>query len=69
LTSGEPAEYHTVCILILEEGVRDLFRVSGVAMGILAIVVGILVLALPNLLEWIVGIGLIVVGVLAIARR
>jgi hypothetical protein len=69
LTSGEPAEYHTVWVLVLEEGVEIMFRVSGVAMGIVAIVVGILVLALPNLLEFIVGIGLIVVGALAIARR
>ena len=53
----------------MEEGVKIMFRVSGVAMGIVAIVVGILVLALPNLLEFIVGIGLIVVGALAIARR
>jgi hypothetical protein len=69
LTSGEPAEYHTVWVLVLEEGVEIMFRVSGVAMGIVAIVVGILVLALPDLLEFIVGIGLIVVGALAIARR
>jgi hypothetical protein len=69
LTSGEPAEYHTVWVLVLEEGVKIMFRVSGVAMGIVAIVVGILVLALPDLLEFIVGIGLIVVGALAIARR
>jgi len=46
-----------------------MFKVSGIAMGIVAIVVGILVLVLPNLLEFIVGIGLIVVGALAIARR
>ena len=46
-----------------------MFKVSGIAIGIVAIVVGILVLALPNLLEFIVGIGLIVVGALAIARR
>ncbi len=35
-------------------------------MGILAIVVGILVLAIPNLIRWFIGIGLIVLGVLAI---
>jgi hypothetical protein len=66
---GEPAEYHAVWILVLEEGVEIMFKVSGIAMGIVAIVVGILVLVLPNLLEFIVGIGLIVVGALAIARR
>jgi hypothetical protein len=44
-------------------------RVSGLAMGIVAIVVGILVLAVPHLLQWILGIGLIVVGLLAILRK
>ena len=44
-------------------------KVSGLAMGIVAIVVGILVLAVPDLLKWILGIGLIVVGILAILRR
>jgi len=44
-------------------------KVSGLAMGIVAIVVGILVLAVPQLLQWILGIGLIVVGLLAILRK
>jgi hypothetical protein len=44
-------------------------KVSGLAMGIVAIVVGILVLAFPDLLRWILGIGLIVVGLLAILRK
>jgi len=44
-------------------------KVSGLAMGIVAIVVGILVLAVPDLLKWILGIGLIVVGLLAILRK
>jgi hypothetical protein len=44
-------------------------KVSGLAMGIVAIVVGILVLGFPDLLRWIVGIGLIVVGLLAILRK
>jgi len=42
---------------------------KGLWMGIVVIIIGILVLALPGLLRWIVGIGLIVVGVLAILRR
>jgi len=42
---------------------------SGVAMGILAIVAGVLILAWPSLFRWIVGIFLIVWGVLAIANR
>jgi hypothetical protein len=44
-------------------------KVRGLAMGIVAIVVGILVLTVPDLLRWILGIGLIVVGLLAILRR
>lgn len=44
-------------------------RINGVAMGILAIVFGILVLAWPGMLRWLVGIYLIVVGVLAIFGR
>jgi len=44
-------------------------RLSGLAVGIVAIVVGILVLAVPHLLQWILGIGLIVVGLLAIVRK
>ena len=44
-------------------------KITGSWMGIVAIIIGILVLALPGLLQWIVGIGLIIVGVLAILRR
>ncbi len=44
-------------------------KVSGLAMGIAVIIVGILVLAVPDLLRWILGIGLIVVGLLAILRK
>lgn len=46
-----------------------MFKVSGLTVGIAAIVVGILVLGFPDLLRWILGIGLIVVGILAILRR
>ena len=42
---------------------------QGVWMGVLAIVLGILVLALPDLIRWIVGVGLIVIGVMALLRR
>jgi len=38
-------------------------------MGIIAIVIGILILAVPDLLRWILGIALIVMGILAILRR
>jgi uncharacterized membrane protein HdeD (DUF308 family) len=47
----------------------SIMKLSGLAVGIVAIVVGILVLGFPDLLRWIVGIGLIVVGVLAIVRK
>jgi uncharacterized membrane protein HdeD (DUF308 family) len=41
-------------------------KITGLWMGILAVVIGILVLLLPHLLSWIIGIGLIVLGILAI---
>lgn len=41
-------------------------KITGLWMGILAIVLGILVLALPDLIRWFIGIGLIVMGVLAV---
>jgi len=44
-------------------------KIKGLWMGMIAIIIGILVLALPGLLQWIVGIGLIVVGVLAILGK
>ncbi len=43
--------------------------VSGMAMGILAIIAGLLVLIWPELVRWIIGIFLIVWGVLAIINR
>ena len=44
-------------------------KVTGLWMGIIAIVIGILILAVPDLLRWVLGIGLIVVGLLAILRK
>ena len=44
-------------------------KITGLWMGIIAIVIGILILAVPDLLRWILGIGFIVVGILAILRR
>jgi uncharacterized membrane protein HdeD (DUF308 family) len=45
-------------------------KVSGLWMGIIAIVLGILVLVVPfSVIQWILGIGLIVVGLLAILRK
>ena len=44
-------------------------KIEGLWMGIIAIVIGVLVLALPGLIQWTVGIGLIVIGVLAILGK
>jgi membrane protein implicated in regulation of membrane protease activity len=44
-------------------------KITGLWMGIIAIIIGILILAFPDLLRWILGISLIVVGILAILRR
>ena len=46
-----------------------MLRITGLWMGIIAIVIGILILAVPDLLRWVLGIGLIVVGILAILRK
>jgi uncharacterized membrane protein HdeD (DUF308 family) len=43
--------------------------ISGVTMGILAIVAGILILIWPSFVQWILGVFLIVWGVLAIINR
>jgi uncharacterized membrane protein HdeD (DUF308 family) len=43
--------------------------VSGVAMGILAVVAGLLVLIWPELVRWVLGIFLIVWGILTIINR
>ena len=43
--------------------------ISGMTMGILAVVAGILVLIWPDFARWIIGIFLIVWGVLAIVDR
>jgi uncharacterized membrane protein HdeD (DUF308 family) len=43
--------------------------IGGVAMGILAVVAGLLVLIWPELVRWIIGIFLIIWGVLTIINR
>ena len=43
--------------------------VSGVALGILSIVAGLLVLVRPELVRWIIGIFLIVWGILAVMNK
>ena len=44
-------------------------KITGVSLGIITIVLGILVLAWPDLIRWFVGIGLIVIGVLSVVRK
>jgi uncharacterized membrane protein HdeD (DUF308 family) len=44
-------------------------RITGLWMGIIAIILGILILAAPSAIQWILGIGFIVVGILAVLRR
>jgi hypothetical protein len=46
-----------------------MLRITGLWMGVIAIVIGILILAIPDLLRWTLGIGFIVVGLLAIMRK
>jgi len=62
-----------VQIFVQREDVFDMAKkniaISGLAMGIIAIVAGVLVLAWPGSLYWIVGIFLIVWGILAVIGR
>ena len=44
-------------------------KVAGWWLGTIAIVFGILIIAFPHLLAWLVGIALIVIGILAILGR
>ncbi len=44
-------------------------KISGLWMGVIAIILGILVLAFPELIRWFIGIGLIVLGILALIRK
>jgi len=48
---------------------KNSISITWVAMGILAVVAGILVLVWPDFVRWIIGIFLIVWGVLAIINR
>ena len=41
-------------------------RVAGIWMGVIAVVVGILIIAFPDFIRWVLGIALIVLGVVAI---
>lgn len=41
-------------------------KVTGLWMGVLAIVIGVFVLVFPDLIRWFIGVGLIVIGVMAV---
>ena len=41
-------------------------KIAGLGMGVIAVVVGILIIAFPDLIRWVLGIALIVMGVMAI---
>lgn len=41
----------------------------GLWLGIILVIFGILVLAVPDLIRWLVGISLVVVGILSIIRN
>ena len=43
-----------------------MLRVTGLWMGIIAVIVGILIIAFRSLIRWALGIALIVMGVMAI---
>ena len=44
-------------------------RRNGLIMGLVLVVIGIIVLVLPDIIQWAVGIGLIVLGLLSMFRR
>ncbi len=46
-----------------------MLRISGVWMGIIAIILGVLVLLFPDIIRVTVGVGLIVLGILALLRK
>ena len=41
-------------------------RIAGLWMGVIAVVVGVIIIAFPDLIRWVLGIALIVMGVMAI---
>ena len=47
----------------------SMFGLSNIVLGIIAIVAGLLILIFPHLLQWIVGIFLIIWGILTIVGK
>ena len=46
-----------------------MIKVSGVWMGVIAIVLGVLVLIFPDIIRVTVGVGLIILGIIALIRK
>ncbi len=44
-------------------------KITGTWIAVIAIILGILVLALPDLIRWSIGVGLIVLGIMALVRK
>jgi len=44
-------------------------KISGMWLGVIVIVLGVLVLVLPDLIRWFIGVGLIALGILALVRK
>jgi uncharacterized membrane protein HdeD (DUF308 family) len=49
-----------------KEARTAMLRIAGLWMGVIAVVVGILIIAFPDFIRWVLGIALIVLGVMAI---
>jgi hypothetical protein len=44
----------------------NIMKITGLWMGIIAVILGILIIVWPDLIRWFIGIGLIVLGIMAI---
>jgi ABC-type multidrug transport system permease subunit len=51
---------------VYERYMISMIKIAGLWVGITAIVVGILIILLPDLIRWILGIAFIVTGVMAV---
>ena len=44
-------------------------KITGTWIAVITIILGILVLALPDLIRWFIGVGLIVLGIMVLVRK
>ena len=44
-------------------------KITGTWIGVIAIILGVLVLTLPDLIRWFIGVGLIVLGIMVLVRK